>query len=72
MVLIISVSERGKLIYLDRVQDTGDYRNDFLFSFLIRNQLRNAVGRGRNIKFVSSFCTNIGLVPSLMDFKVRK
>ena len=50
----------------------GDYRYHFLFSFLIRNQLRNAVGRGGNIKFVSSFCTNISLVPSLMDFKVRK
>ena len=24
----------------------GDYRNHFLFSFLIRKQLRNAVGRG--------------------------
>ena len=30
----------------------GDYRNHFLFSFLVRNQLRNAVGRGGNIKFV--------------------
>ena len=24
----------------------GDYRNHFLFSFLVRNQLRNAVGQG--------------------------
>ena len=34
----LSRSRSGHLI--------GDYRNHFLFSFLVRNQLRNAVGRG--------------------------
>ena len=49
MVLIISVSETERQADLSRSGSghlIGDYCNHFLFSFLIRNQLRNAVGRG--------------------------